>query len=115
MAETYLPPSIKRVVHRYVRVFAPARIVLFGSYAKGAQRPNSDVDLLMVTNFGADSSEIQRQARQLARDCFPPVDVVLASTSEVEQATMTVNPFLASILATGITVYPWSKMGLIGS
>src|SRR5579859_2296666 len=106
MADIYLPPSLKRVVQRYVRVFAPTRIVLFGSCAKGARRPNSDADLLVVMDFGADTSEIQRQARQLARDCFPPVDVVLASTTEVEEATVAVNPFLASILATGITVYP---------
>lgn len=36
------------MVRRIVRRFHPARIILFGSYAKGAAGPDSDVDLLIV-------------------------------------------------------------------
>ena len=101
--------SLQRVIARYARTFAPARIILFGSHAKGSHGPESDVDLLVVTHTAVEGFEFLRHARQLARDCFPPIDIVFASTEEVEQATVASNPFLASILATGITVYPRAK------
>lgn len=36
---------------RIVREFQPDRIILFGSYAYGEPRPDSDVDLLVVLPF----------------------------------------------------------------
>lgn len=36
---------------RIAREFQPERIILFGSYAYGAPRPDSDVDLLVVLHF----------------------------------------------------------------
>jgi len=100
-----LPHSIRRVVDRYVRAFAPERIVLFGSYAKGTNRPESDMDVLIITGFDGDKAMFLRRARQLAMGCFPPVDVIFATTGEVEQLTVNGNPFLTSILGTGITLY----------
>jgi predicted nucleotidyltransferase len=44
----------KRIVdlsERIVREFQPERIILFGSYAYGQPRPDSDVDLLVVLPF----------------------------------------------------------------
>ena len=40
---------IRRMVDRIVRRFAPDKIILFGSYARGDAGPDSDVDLLIVT------------------------------------------------------------------
>ena len=45
------------------------------------------------------------RARQLAVDCFPPVDVVFATTEEFESAATAKSPFLLSILEGGIIVY----------
>jgi len=99
------PVLVQRVVDRLVRAFAPQRIVLFGSYAKGTQRAGSDVDLLVVAPMEGDRSGRERRARQLAADSFPPVDVVFCTPEEVEQATSLQSPFLLSILGTGITIY----------
>jgi len=100
-----LPRSLRRVVDRYVRAFAPDRITLFGSYAKGTDQPCSDIDLLIVADLVGDASIHLRRAHQLAMDCFPPVDVIFATTEEIEQSMVDRNPFLFSILGTGITLY----------
>jgi predicted nucleotidyltransferase len=100
-----LPHSIRRVVGRYVRAFAPERIVLFGSQAKGTNRPESDLDVLIIMGVEGDDAMRLRRARQLAIGCFPPVDVIFATTGEVEHSTIDGNPFLVSILGTGITLY----------
>jgi uncharacterized protein len=91
---------------RYVRAFAPEKIVLFGSYAKGTNQPGSDVDLLIIANLPDNDTSAQlRRAHQLARDCFPPVDTVFASPDEVENAARMQNPFLLSILESGLSIY----------
>jgi uncharacterized protein len=96
---------LERLLPRFVRAFAPCRIVLFGSYAKGTQHPGSDIDLLLVCDQAAEPLQAHRRARQLAADCFPHVDVAFASAEEVALAPMAASPFLQSILENGVTVY----------
>jgi predicted nucleotidyltransferase len=105
------PVLLQRVVERYIRAFAPERIVLFGSYAKGISHPDSDLDLLVVADLSSDLGFHQRRAHQLATDCFPPVDVVFATPDDVATAATAKSPFLLSILESGIVVYrrPSSK------
>ena len=105
MAYLAPPPCLRRVVERYVRAFAPERIVLFGSYAKGQHRPSSDIDLLVIADLMGDPSMHLRRARQLASDHFPPVDIVIASPEEAANATRSDNPFLLSILESGRVIY----------
>jgi predicted nucleotidyltransferase len=107
MAAREIPPFLRRVVERYVRAFAPERIVLFGSYAKGSHHSGSDVDLLVIAPSTDEIGphEQVRRARQLAADSFPPVDVVFATPEEVAGAAEAASPFLLSILGSGITLY----------
>jgi uncharacterized protein len=100
-----LPPLVQRTVERLIRAFAPERIVLFGSYAKGTVHDGSDVDLLIIANLEGSPEFHQRRARQLAVDCFPPVDIVLATPTDVAGAASARSPFLLSILGRGVTVY----------
>lgn len=58
MSVVYVPPvtqhkripqrAIDDVVRQIVEKFHPRKIILFGSYARGNPRPESDVDLLVV-------------------------------------------------------------------
>ena len=43
--------NIRELTERIVREFSPERVVLFGSYANGNPRPDSDVDLLVILPF----------------------------------------------------------------
>ena len=45
------PKRITELSERIVREFQPEKIILFGSYASGQARPDSDVDLLVVLPF----------------------------------------------------------------
>jgi predicted nucleotidyltransferase len=99
------PPLLRRVVARYIRAFAPERIVLFGSYAKSTNQIGSDIDLLVVADLDGDALLHLRRARQLTADCFPPVDVVFATTEDLESAATAKSPFLLSILDRGLVLY----------
>lgn len=100
-----LPPLVERTLQRLIRVFAPERILLFGSRAKGMERGSSDFDLLVVAQVEGDPALHQRHARQLASDCFPRIDIVIATPQEVADAAHARSPFLLSILGTGIPLY----------
>jgi predicted nucleotidyltransferase len=115
MSGLVIPQSLRRVVGRYVRAFAPERIVLFGSYAKGTMQSGSDLDLLVIVRVEDRSASSLRRAHQLAADCFPTVDVAFATVDDVENAALDRNPFLLSVLGTGVTVYSREANGTIGN
>lgn len=101
-----LPPLVRRTVERLIAAFAPEEIRVFGSYAKGTQHGGSDVDLLVVAPLAGWSADThQRRARQLAADCFPPIDVVFCTPAERDGAARLASPFLASILESGQVIY----------
>ena len=100
-----LPPLVQRTVQRLIRAFAPERIVLFGSYAKGTTHDRSDVNLLVIANVEGNPDFHLRRARQLAAACFPPADIVLATPPDVAGAATARSPVLASILSSGVTIY----------
>ncbi len=100
-----LPPLVDRTLQRLIRAFAPEKILLFGSWAKGTRHVGSDVDLLIIADLPGSPVVHARRARQLAADSFPPIDIVFATTEEVASAATAKSPFLLSILGTGITIY----------
>jgi predicted nucleotidyltransferase len=100
-----LPPLIQRVVQRLIRAFAPERIMIFGSWAKGTTHDRSDVDILVIADLHGDPALYKRRAHQLAGNCFPPVDFVFATPAEVDGAATRKSLFLISILATGTIIY----------
>jgi uncharacterized protein len=65
---------------------APARVILFGSWARGDARPDSDLDFLVIEQDGGDG-HLDEMTR--LRDCLPPlgvpVDVVVMSEELVER------------------------------
>ena len=106
MPSAKLPiPLNSRILGRLIRAFAPERIVLFGSYAKGTAHPGSDIDILVVADLEGDPVAHLRRARQLVADSFPPIDISICTSEEIDKADQASSPFLASILGKGITVY----------
>jgi predicted nucleotidyltransferase len=65
---------------------SPARVILFGSWARGDARPDSDLDFLVIERDGGDG-HLDEMTR--LRDCLPPlgvpVDVVVMSEDLVRR------------------------------
>jgi predicted nucleotidyltransferase len=94
-----------RILGRLVRAFAPERIIVFGSYAKGTAHAGSDIDVLIVADLQGDPVTNLRRARQLVSDSFPLVDISFCTPEEMDAADRASSPFLLSILGKGVTVY----------
>lgn len=105
IAAPSLPLLVARAVPRLAHALAVDRILLFGSYAKGTANDGSDVDLLVVIDAEEITAALQRRARQLTADCFPRVDVVLCTRTELAEAETASSPFLASILGGAVSLF----------
>ena len=65
---------------RIAREFQPERIILFGSYAYGKPRPDSDVDLLVVLAFDGKGG---RKSLEILNRVDPDFSVDLAQLSQL--------------------------------
>lgn len=66
-----------------VAAAAPAKVVLFGSHARGDAGPDSDVDLLVIERDVPNRAQEMVRLRRLLRPLKIPVDLLVASEREV--------------------------------
>lgn len=96
-----LPSAVKQIVEE----IEPDKIVLFGSYAYGDPTPGSDVDLLIILETDAPSKERSWSISRLLLPRPFPVDILVKTPQEVEQALAKGDLFLREILARGKVLY----------
>jgi excisionase family DNA binding protein len=70
------------IVGRIVRVVNPAKIVLFGSRARGDAREDSDYDLLVIVDAAKDRRALRIAIRRSFDDLAVAADVVVATVEE---------------------------------
>ena len=76
--------AINEMVRRIVERFDPERIILFGSHARGAAGPNSDVDLLVVMPVEGSKRDKQLEIRKALRGIRATIDVAVSTPEEFE-------------------------------
>jgi predicted nucleotidyltransferase len=96
--------EILALADRIASEFRPERIILFGSYAKGRPRPDSDVDLLVEMRY---SGHPVRKAIQMLRRLDPrfAVDLLVNSPNEIRRRLRNDDWFLADTIQTGRVLY----------
>ena len=86
---TGFPPVAKtlpKAIDRIVTELKPEKIILFGSYAYGNPTPDSDVDLLIVMETNGKEKEMYRAASLLLYPREFPVDIIVKTPREIEEA-----------------------------
>lgn len=96
--------QIKRVVEDIVSKFKPNQVILFGSYAYGKPRRDSDVDLLIIMDTSLRPS-LQAAQIYLEIEHSFPLDIVVRTPQQVEKRLQEGDFFLQEILAKGVTLY----------
>jgi predicted nucleotidyltransferase len=76
---------ITQMVQRIVERFHPEKIILFGSYARGAPGPDSDVDLLVVLRADGSKHDRTVEIYQALGATGLPKDVIVVSPEDVER------------------------------
>lgn len=96
--------AIDEVVRHIATAFGPEQIILFGSYAYGDPRPESDVDLLVVMDTPL--RETAQAVRILQRiEHHFGLDIVVRTPASLARRLGMGDPFIAEILARGKVVY----------
>ncbi len=74
--------TINTIVHTLVEAASPTKVILFGSYARGDARDDSDLDLLVVEPNVVNKRDEMVRLRRLLRPFRVPVDVIVVSETE---------------------------------
>jgi len=96
--------QIQEFGNRIGEEFHPERVILFGSYARGAAGPASDVDLLIILPFRGHPAYKSVKMR-LKIDVSFPVDLVLRTPREIRRRVEMGDPFILDILEEGKVLY----------
>ena len=96
---------ISTMVDRIVGRFQPARVVLFGSYARGTAIESSDVDLLVVMGNVPDKRRAAVEIRRSLGDLPVSKDIVVVTPDEIANRGHVVGTVLHAALREGTVVY----------
>ncbi|ABU57125.1 nucleotidyltransferase domain-containing protein [Roseiflexus castenholzii] len=96
---------IPEIVRRIVQVSNPVKIVLFGSHARNAAGPDSDLDLLVVLAHSDHPRQDSWRIRRALRRLLVSVDIVVATTEQVQRLAQTPGLIYRTALQEGTVLY----------
>ena len=105
MTKRELQRNIRQVVEQIVRLAQPLQIILFGSAAKGAAGPDSDLDFLVVVPENQRSSDVVDRLNTGVRPRPMPCDFLVVTPSVLKRNARTPGLVYAEILRSGREVY----------
>ncbi|MBU0704629.1 MAG: nucleotidyltransferase domain-containing protein [Chloroflexi bacterium] len=97
--------AIRVVAQRIAKEFQPEKIILFGSYAYGRPKPESDVDLLVVMDTPLRS---RQQRLEISRALSPrpfPLDIIIRTPKQLEDRIAMGDFFLLKVVTRGKVLY----------
>ncbi len=97
--------ALPAVVQRLIAALQPEKIILFGSYAYGKPTTDSDVDLLVILETVASSTERYLAVSRLLYPRPFPVDILVRTPREIKQALRKGDFFIQEIVSQGRVLY----------
>jgi uncharacterized protein len=92
------------IVKQYIKIipkdFGVKKVFLFGSFAKGKEKDDSDIDIALVLEYMPDFFYAQKQLMKLRRK----IDLRIEPHPIKEQDFNSLNPFAYEIEQTGIVI-----------
>lgn len=106
-AETY-PECLPEMVRRIVERFDPLRIILFGSWARGDARPDSDVDLLVVLSYVENKRQTTIRVGNALSDLPISKDIIVTTPNEITTRGNVIGSVLHPAIKEGKVIYEHS-------
>ena len=97
--------AVDKLVRRIVKEVHPLRIILFGSAARGATGPGSDIDLLVVMPEGVHRRRTAQLLYRSVRGVGVPFDILVATSGDLEKHKDNIGLIYRTILQEGREVY----------
>ena len=98
---------VRCVLQRLVAEYAPQRVILYGSYARGEPGPDSDIDLLIIKQTSARFLDRWTSVQRILSGTHPaiPIDTLVLTPEELDTRLARGDLFLAEILEKGEVLY----------
>ena len=95
------------ILRKLVAEYAPQRVILFGSYAYGNPRSDSDVDLLIIKETSDRFIDRWVTVRRILSDAKRslPLDTLILTPQEVAHRLAIGDQFVAEVLERGEVLY----------
>lgn len=97
--------QLAAIVERIVGAVHPLQIILFGSTARGAAGPDSDIDILVVMPDGAHRRQTTTDIYRALLGSRLDVDVVVATVSDLAEYADTSGLVYREALREGVNLY----------
>jgi len=97
--------QLEEILQRLVPALQPLQVILFGSAARGEMGPDSDIDLMVVMPEGTHRRHTMEEAHCLLTGLPFPVDVVVATPSDIERHAHSPAYIYATVLREGRELY----------
>jgi predicted nucleotidyltransferase len=99
------PKMLDQVVKQIVDVAHPEKIILFGSYARGDARDDSDFDLIIIEREVTARRRETVRIRRALRPLRVPVDILVFSRDDVKRFGNIMGTVLYPALREGKVIY----------
>jgi len=98
---------IQEIVQKIVAGYAPQKVILFGSYAYGEPREDSDIDLLIIKDTDKRPIERWMEVKRLLRDRSRTASVspLVYTLRELERRLAIKDFFIQEVLEKGQVLY----------
>lgn len=96
--------QIQEAARRIGKEFHPQRVILFGSYARGKPTPDSDVDLLVITQVEKRNADKAVEILLRVRPPFP-IDLLVRTPQQVQERLALGDFFMREVLEQGQILY----------
>jgi predicted nucleotidyltransferase len=107
VASREVPEIIQDILEKLLVGYAPQQVILFGSYAYGNPRPDSDIDLLIVKETSERFIDRWVTVRRLLSDSkrMVPLETLVLTPQEVSERLAIGDQFLEEIMDKGKVLY----------
>jgi predicted nucleotidyltransferase len=99
------PECLPEAVERIARRFDPLRIILFGSWARGDARPDSDLDLLVVLPHIENKRQTAVLIGNELSDLPVSKDIIVTTPEEIAARGKMIGQVLRPALREGKVIY----------
>ncbi len=98
---------IQDILEKLLAGYTPQKVILFGSYAYGNPRPDSDIDLLIVKETSERLIDRWVTVRRLLSDSkrMIPLETLVLTPEEISMRLAIGDQFLAEIMGKGEVLY----------
>lgn len=99
-----LSNRLKEISERLKKEYGAEKVILYGSYAKGEETPDSEVDLFIVAATNERFFERVAMVSRLIRDLSNglPVSPIVLAPTEVDERKKMDDQFVTQILEEGV-------------